>query len=132
MSSPNLSFSVSQQDLLRSKVVKPGPYVLTIQNISQGPGKNRPDTIVTTIEMIVDSGPDPEAVGVPITHWISETAAGMAVEFLECAFGQKIPASGAQNMDLGKLIGRKVKAYIKNDKYNGKLTNRIEGFLPMK
>lgn len=122
-------FSISKEDLLRSKVVKPGVYVLLIRNITEGPGKNDPQSNVVTIDFVVESGPDANAIGVPIKHWLSEKAPGLAVGFIEAATGKKVPEDGIQLPEWGPLVGRKVKAYIKNDMYNGKPNNKIDGFV---
>jgi hypothetical protein len=127
----DMNFSISKEDMLRSKVLKPGVYVLLIKNISQGPGKNDPQSTTTQVDFTVETGPDPEAVGVPIRYWISEKAAGLAVDFLEKVTNQKIPQDGLANLKLAPLVGRKVKAYIKPEKYMGRDQNKIDGFLPM-
>lgn len=126
----SLSFSISKEDLLRSKIVKPGVYVLNIKNITQGAGKNDPESTTTTLDFTIDSGPDPNAVGVPLKYWLSEKAAGLAKEFLEKASGKPIPEDGA-TLDLMPMIGRKVKAYIKTEKYQGRDQNKIDAFIPM-
>jgi hypothetical protein len=127
----DMSFSISKEDMLRSKVLKPGVYVLVVKNITQGPGKNDPQSTTTTVDFTVDSGPDPNAVGVPIRYWLSEKAAGLAKDFLEKVTNQQISDEGLANMKLAPLVGRKVKAYIKPEKYLGRDQNKIDGFLPM-
>ena len=125
-----MSFSITKEDLMRSKAVKPGLYLLTIKNISQGPGKNDPSSTVTTIDFeIKDStAGDKEFIGVPVKHWISEKAAGYASGFFEAVTGKKI-TDGMQVPDLAQLIGRDVKGYIKNDIFNGRPTNKVDGFM---
>src|SRR5229473_2526454 len=112
----DLNFSISKEDMLRSKVLKPGVYVLLIKNITQGPGKNDPQSTTTTIDMEVESGPDPDGIGVPLRYWLSEKAAGLGRDFLEKVYNQKMSDDGV-SMSLRTAIGRKVKAYIKPDKY---------------
>lgn len=124
-----MGFSISKEDMMRSKIVKPGVYILSIKDIKQGPGKNDPDSTTTTVDFVIESGPDANAPGVPIRYWISEKAAGLATDFLEAAFGNSVPMEGINIDDLTPLVGRKVKAYIKSDKYNGRDQNKIDGFI---
>jgi hypothetical protein len=124
-----MPFSVTKQDLLRSKVVTPGVYLLTIKSIKEGPGKNDPQSTVTTVEMEIKSGPDTKAVGVPISYWLSEKAPGMAVGFLEAVSGKKVPEDGMSVPDWSPYIGREVKAFIKNEMYNNRPTNKVDGFM---
>jgi len=123
-----MQFNVSRDDLLRATVIKPGLYLLKVESVTQGPGKNDPQSITTTVNMKIVSGPDPKAVGVPITTWFSEKAAGLAVEFLEAITKSKIPEGGV-NIDLEAAIGREVKGYVENEKYQGKLQNKIVGWV---
>jgi len=129
-----MTFAISAEGMLRSKVLPPGVYVLNINNISQGPGRNDPASTTTTINFVVESGPTgtgPEVVGVPVRYWLSEKADGLSVGFFEAVTGRKVPQTGAQFPTLETLIGRKVKGYIKNDMWQGRPTNKIDGFLPM-
>lgn len=126
-------FSISREDMLRSKVVKPGVYVLKIKDINQGPGKADPDSTTTTFEFVIESGPDASGTGVPIPYWISEKAAGLSRDLFEKVTGKALPDDGMSLTadQLNSLIGRQVKAYIKPEKYQGKDQNKIDGFLPM-
>jgi hypothetical protein len=128
-----MDFSISKEDMLRSKVVQPGVYVLLIKDINQGPGKNDPDSITTTVDFVIESGPDPKGIGVPLKYWISEKAAGLSQDFFVKVTGKALPDDGITMTadQLNSLIGRKVKAYLKPEKYQGKDQNKIDGFLPM-
>jgi hypothetical protein len=126
------NFPISSRDVLRSKAVKPGLYILNIDRVDQGPGKKDPTANTTTINMSIESGPggDTAFAGVPIDHYLSEKAPGMAINFIEAVTGQKVPDTGI-NPDLDSCVGRKVKAYIKNEMYQGRPTNKVEGFMPV-
>lgn len=127
-----INFPVSKEDILRGKAVKPGVYTLLIKDIKEGPGKSDPSSNVVTISMVIESGPngDNSFNNVPVSHWLSEKAPGMAIPFIEAVTGQKIPETGA-NPDLEQCKGRKVKAFIKNEMYQGRPSNKIDGFMPV-
>lgn len=126
-----INFPITKTDILRGKAVKPGVYTLLIKSVKEGPGKSDPTSQVVTVSMVIESGPSGDATfnGVPIDTWFSEKAPGMAIPFVEAVTNKKIPEDGA-NPDLEQTVGRKVKAYIKNEKFNGRDTNKIEGFMP--
>ena len=112
-------------------MLKPGVYLLHINNVEQKPGVSNPDTTVTHVSMVVKDG---EFKDVPIKTYLAESAAGMAVGFVEAVLGKKLPEDGINLTPemLLKLIGRDVKAAIKpkkSDKYG--MQNDIEGFMPV-
>ena len=123
-------FQISKSDMLRGKEVKPGVYLLTIKSLDQKPSKSDQSSMVIHVHMVFEGG---EYNEVPITHYISEKAPGMAVPFLEAVFGQKFPEDGVLITPemLNKLPGRKVKAAIKMEKTESfGMQKRIEGFMP--
>ena len=123
-----ISFNISKEDLLRSKIVKPGVYTLLLKNVTEGPGKNDPLSNTITLDFVIESGVDPAAVGVPVKYWLSEKAAGLATGFLEAISGKKID-DAVQIPDMASLVGRKVKAYIKTNNFEGRPQNKIDGFV---
>ena len=127
-----INFPVSKEDILRGKAVKPGVYTLLVKDIKEGPGKSDPSSNVVTISMIIESGPNGDGSfnGVPVSHWLSEKAPGMAIPFIEAVTGKKVPEEGV-NPDLEQCKGRKVKAFIKNEMYQGRPSNKIDGFMPV-
>jgi hypothetical protein len=122
-------FSITKDDLLRAKTIKPGVYTLLVKNVSDGPGKADPQSNVTTIDFVVDAGPDPSCIGVPIKYWLSEKWPAGGVGFIEAVTGKKMSAEGIDIPELSIAVGRKVKAYVKNEMYQGRPTNKIDGFL---
>lgn len=123
-----INFNITREDMLRSKTVKPGMYLLSVKSVTKGPGKNDPSSETITINFVVEDG-DKEFIGVPIPYWVSEKAPGLAVDFLEAVSGKKMSADGG-SFDIEQCVGRKVKAFIKNEKYQNRMTNKIEGFMP--
>lgn len=124
-----IPFSISKEDMMRSKLVSPGWYLCNIKNITSGPGKNDPQSTTITIELIIKDGVDKSAIGVPLTYWVSEKAAGLAVAFVEAATGKKLPDDGI-NFNFENCQGRDIKVYVKNDKWNNRMTNKCEDFAP--
>lgn len=109
-----INFAVSKEDLLRGRQGKPGWYTLHIENVSEGPGKNDPQSNTITIDLKIVSGPDASVIGAPVKHYLSEKAPGMAVPFIEGVTGKAIPESGA-TPDIEKCKGRDVKAMLEYD-----------------
>ena len=109
-----IQFPISHEDILRGKQGAPGWYLLNIKNVTEGPGKNDPQSNTITIEMIIKDGPDKTVIGAPVKHYLSEKAPGMAIPFIEAVTGTKIPDSGAVP-DVEKSVGRDVKAHLQWD-----------------
>lgn len=109
-----INFPVSKEDILRGRQGQPGWYLLTIGQVTSGPGKNDPQSNTVTINMVIKDGPDKSVVGAPVNHYLSEKAPGMAVPFIEAVTGKKLPETGAAP-DIEKSVGRDIKAYLKWD-----------------
>jgi len=124
----SINFSISKEDLASSKPITPGVYVTTITGVSKGPGKNDPSAEVVTFTFQIESGPDPKAVGVKLKWWLSEKYTVAGAPLIEAITGKAVPETGA-DFDFEMSIGRKVKVYIKNEMYNGRVTNKIDGFV---
>lgn len=124
-------FSVSKEDLLRGKSVKPGVYLLLIKDVDQRPSKRNPDSMTTYVNFVIES--NDEYNGIPVTYYMSDAAPGMAVNFLEAIMNKKLPDDGLNitKEQLYALKGRKVKAAIRMEKteaYGDQ--KKIEGFMP--
>lgn len=125
-------FSVSKEDMLRGKAVKPGVYLLLIKDFDQKPSKRNPDSITTYVYFVIES--NDEYNGIPITYYLSDAAPGMAVDFLQAVMNKKLPEDGLSvtKEQLYALKGRKVKAAIKMEKTESYgEQKRIEGFMPV-
>ena len=90
-----INFSISKEDILRGRQGKPGWYTLTVKWVSEGPGKNDPQSNTITVDLVIKSGPDPSVIGALVKHYLSEKAPGMAVPFIEGVTGRAIPDTGA-------------------------------------
>jgi hypothetical protein len=109
-----INFEISREDLLRGRQGKPGWYTLHVVDVSEGPGRNDPESNTVTIEMKIVAGPDASVIGAPVKHYLSEKAPGMGVPFLEAVTGKAIPESGAK-LDVEQSKGRDVKAMLEWD-----------------
>jgi hypothetical protein len=109
-----INFAISKEDILRGRQGKPGWYTLTIVSVTEGPGKNDPQSNTVTIKMTIKAGPDLTIIGAPVSHYLSEKAPGLAVPFLEAVTGKAIPEGGA-TPDVEKSVGRDVKANLEWD-----------------
>ena len=118
-----MTFGVSKTDILRSKTVTPGWYPATLKSIDQKPAKTD-GSINTIVHFIIDGGPFD---GVPVDSLFSEKAPGFAVPLMEALLGRKIKPEGEQ-VDFEKGIGSKIKIYVVNDKYMGRMTNKVEDY----
>ncbi len=133
MSQEDIEFNVSQEDLLEGTVLKPGPYLLEIKAVSQNPGKNNPQTTTTNLVFEVKSGPDLRCPGVIIKYYLNN-AEGIprrkAMDFYAHLYGKEIDKPMNMKQKADQMIGRKIKAYVVNEKFNGLMQNKIDGFLP--
>lgn len=120
-----LTFSISREDMLRSKVVEPGWYNCIIKGVSQEAASTDGSTN-TIVDFVVIDGPQKD---VPLRRYFSEKAPGFAVNFFK-ACGAQIGEQGA-TFDVEKSIGRKMQVFVKNEEYGGSMRNRVEDFRPM-
>jgi hypothetical protein len=117
-------FKIGKTDLLRSKTVTPGWYPAVVKSVedktaSTGvPGK--------VIELIIEGGPFD---GVPLTARFWENAAGFAAPFVYAITGKKVEDAG--EFMLENSVGKKVKVYVKNKEWQGKMGNEPVDFMPL-
>lgn len=121
-----LSFTITREDMLRSKVLEPGWYKMFIKNVTQEPAGTDGSTNTILDHVVVQDGPFKD---VPVRRWFSEKAPGFAVPLL-IACGAKVGESGGTfNMESCK--GKTVMAYVENDMYQGRPTNKITDYRPV-
>ncbi|SRR6266478_423664 len=126
-----INVSISKEQMLQTKIVQPGVYVLNIADVYQQPAKTDPDSMTNVVKFIIESGPDASSIGVPILYYMGEKHMEYQVEFLQIAFGKKLSTDGIANLDIELLKGRKIKAYVKSGRFNGRDKNEIQGFMPL-
>lgn len=116
--------SFSQKDLLRSKLVEPGWYLLHIDDISEKPSKDGGSTnypVEATIVQNDDTG-DKEFAGVPADWNFNSKALGFAVGFL-AALGVEVKPE--QRIELSAAKGKRIAAFIKRGEYNNQPRNEV-------
>ena len=114
----------SDRDLLRGKVVEPGWYLVSIDNIGEAPSKDGGSTNYPVEGMILrnaDTGAE-DFKGVPLDWNFNSKAIGFAVGFL-AAFGVDVKA-GAR-FDLANAIGKTIEVFVENGEWQGRIVNRV-------
>ena len=124
-----IPFTVTREDLLRSKTLDPGWYKATIKKIWQEPS-NAGDSTNTWAEFSVVEGPaqkdNSNPQGTPLRRCFSEKAPGMIVPFL-VAMGAKVTENGG-TFDVEKGVGRDILVYNENKMYEGRMLNNVSDF----
>jgi hypothetical protein len=109
---PQVKFTA--EDLLERTQLTPGWRVLKCKEMTEGPGKSDPQSIVYACIFVVES---PEK-GVPIRHWFSEKAQGRIVDYVKCFIpGGKAEANKVY--ELNDTVGFAVEGYCAYDPKQG-------------
>jgi hypothetical protein len=109
-----IPFQISRENMIAGRSGAPGWYLLVVKSVTQGPGKNDPQSNVVTIDMSIVSGPDKSVIGAPVKHYLSEKKPERAVPFIEAVTGKRIAENGA-TPNLEESVGRKLKAHLQWD-----------------
>lgn len=118
--------NIGKEDVLRSKIVKPEWYEAIVKscNVEENSKKDA-NNFVT--EFVLKGGPFD---GVPITVYFSEKAVGIMIPFIT-AIGGKVDENGG-TFDPSRFAGKPVRVHVVNDNYQGRVTNKIDGYMPTK
>ena len=117
--------TITEEDLLRSKIVTPGWYKAVVKDINQEQAADG-QSLNTIVDIIVTE--DGEFKGVPLKRYFSEKAPGFSVTFFE-ACGAKIAAGSSYAWEPCK--GKTLQVYVINGEYRGRKTNVAEDFRPV-
>ena len=120
---PEIQFT--KENLLERKQLKSGWRELKVKSVSEGPGKNDPDSTVWPIIFIIDDGED---LGVPVNHWFTEKQMGRLSEFIACFTNGQVDVN--KKYKLEDTIGRNIQGYVEYDIKTG--FNSIKGFQTLK
>lgn len=118
--------NIGAEDVLRSKIMKPEWYEAVVKECRVEENKAKDANNYVT-EFLIAQEP---YKGVPITVWFSEKAPGFMIPFI-IALGGKIDEKGGQ-FDPSKFANKPIRVHVVNDNYMGRLTNKIDNYMPTK
>ena len=121
----SITFSVTREDLLRSKTVQPGWYQMTVKSVTRTAAKTD-GSDNTNVELQIVGG---NFDGVLIRKTFSEKAQGFAVSYIEATMGKKMSDQGG-TFDMEASIGKTVEGHVSNKMYQDRLTNQVDDFRP--
>lgn len=116
----------NESDLLRNKIVTPAWYRLQLGLVGEWTpaktGTSNNCTIDAEILFNADNG-DEEFKGVPVTVMFNDSpkARGFIEGFLRALGVDVVPG----RYDLGVAGGKQIEAFVENQTYEGRLSNRI-------
>lgn len=99
-----IRLTISAEDALRGKKVKPGWYRSKVVDVKEELNKAK-DAMNIILDIV---GTEGDANGVPLRHYISEKAAVFAIPVLE-AFGVKVNETTGETVTFDGLKGRDVR-----------------------
>lgn len=117
-----LKLNLTREDILQGKVVPPGWYLCNIKDVTQEKAKSS-DSWNYVLYFSIADGPHKD---VPLKFWISEKAPGVVAPLIEIFTGKEMQAG--VDYDLESMKGKQIRVNVKNDEYNGRLTNKVDGF----
>lgn len=120
-------FRISREDLLRGKVIPPGWRASVIKAVTQKVAKTDGSTNTVVTFVVDDKSPFD---GVPVDRVFSEKAPGFAEGFASAVLGRPIKLEG-EEFDFDRAVGKQIKVYYTNEKYQGRMVNRAEDFAPL-
>lgn len=124
-----VKFTVTREDMLRSKILDPGWYRMRVKKVWQE-ASAAGDSTNTWVEFTVISGPaqkdHSDAKDTPVRRCFSEKAPGFIVPFLKAA-GAQVAADGG-DFDVEKSVGKEMGVYIENKMYENKPQNNAADF----
>ena len=118
-------FSIGKSDLLRSKTEKPGWYETLIKSVSDVTAKSS-GVAGKAIELVIVGG---EFADVPLTARFWENAPGFAANFIWAITGHKLVDGG--DFVLENAVGKKIKTFVKNKEFQGRMGNEASDFMPL-
>lgn len=125
-----LTFKVTREDMLRSKVLNPAWYVAKVVKVWQETAKSDGESTNTWIEFSILSGPDQEdgskANDTPVRRCFSEKAPGFILPYLK-ACGTQVKEGGG-DYDIEKSVGIVMELYIVNRMWEGSMQNDVKDF----
>jgi hypothetical protein len=132
-----MKFTVTQEDINRSKVLTPAWYLCRIKKVTDGVSKSS-GANMTTFEFVVRDNPaNPKAADgsssadVPLKpYYLTEAGIGFGLNLLSALNGGKKVTAGAEidSALLAGAVGKDIKIFVKNEEYQGKVGNACADF----
>jgi len=120
-----LVFSVTREDMLRSKTVEPAWYKCKVKAITQE-SASTDGSVLAVVDLVILEGAFKD---VPVRRYFSEKAPGFTVPFF-AACGATVKEEGG-TYDFDRCKDKTILVYIKNEMYQNRLTNKAEDFKPL-
>ena len=125
-----MKIELTKADLLKGSPIEPGWYGAEIVNYFPKPSKDGGSlNHIFTLKL-------PKKDGTEIEHNFNSKAIGMMAPFIaaiqEKPIKEIIDAMGNNTLafDTDTVIGMKIQVKIKNEQFEGRLLNKVDGFLP--
>ena len=115
----------SQEDILRSKIIKPAWYRVRINKVTEALSKNGDSTnwiLEGKVLHDADTG-DKEFENVPSPYWnLNSKAKGFMVGFFASLGVEILPGT---RVDFKNAEGRELDVFVENEMYENRMVNRI-------
>lgn len=113
---------LTREDIMAGKAIAPAWYLSEIKEVTQKPSKTDGSTN-TWVKFMILEGPN---TGVMINKNYSEKFMAGIVGLIEALTGK--PYVEDTEIDLDSAIGKKVRIKVKNNEYQGRMQNDVEGY----
>jgi hypothetical protein len=116
---------ISDRDILRSKLVTPGWYLVKVESVTEKMSKdgNSTNWVVEGTILENDDTGNKDFAGVPTPYWnFNSKAPGFAVGFI-AAVSRKDVAKGRYSLE--SATGKEVAVKITNELFEGRMVNRL-------
>ncbi len=131
-----MRFTVTQEDIARSKVLSPTWYECKITKVLDEVSKTSGANMVTFHFSVTENPSNPKctdgtpSTGVPLKpFYITEAGIGFGIKLLEVLSNKKItPGTEVDSAMLSNAVGKKLKVYVKNEEYQGRVGNSCADF----
>ena len=127
--------NISKADLLSSEVITPGWYKAEILSFQAKTPKSGGDSTnyVPRFRIIKKGGPED---GRELNHTFNSQAIGRMAPFIAAVMEKPLKEitdaldSGNLEFDSDICVGKKIQIRIKNEEYEKRMTNKVDGFAP--
>jgi len=117
--------TITPQDVLRSKVIKPDWYPVEIKDLKDEPSSTD-GSMNTVVSFEVADG---DYAGVPLVRFFNEKAPGFWIEYFRACGAEVTEAGGSYDPFATK--GMKIQVHVSNEMYKGQMRNSVDGFRPL-